>query len=95
MDITEEQAEDIAFADIGETVTIQEETFTVKDKVDNYREYRWNAARLTVLEKDGILYGSLYDIALTEMQESGCLYNDPEIFTIKAKAVTTVEYERV
>ena len=101
--ITEEQGEELAeygfYSNGGvKPIEIDGHTYTYKDVEEDVEDHRWNTTHLNIFEReDGKLFGMLYDVGLTETQENGFVYNNPELFEVTRveKVVTTVTYEKV
>lgn len=99
IEITEELGEEIYQKTWGKDtdITINDEGFTVVDKLSNYCEHRWADTCMVVLERlsDSKLFGMLYDEPSTEMQEDqgGFCYSTPELRSVTAEEVTVTSYK--
>lgn len=71
-------------------------SYTYYDSEENVKEHRWANTDWNIFKRDDDkLFALAWDDAATESQESGFVYNVPELFEVTEKAVTTSVYEVV
>lgn len=59
-------------------------------------DHRWADTDLMIYEReDGKLFGMKWDNGATENQESGFIYNAPELYEVEAREVKRTIYEAV
>lgn len=98
IEITEEQGEELYELEWikGASIEIEGHTYTYYSTEENVESHRWANTNLLVYKRnDGKLFGMLWDVGSTESQESGFIYNLPELYEVVAKEIKTVTYVAV
>ena len=101
--LTEEQGNELAEYGFystggGDPVNIEGHVYTYLDLEYDVQDHRWNTTHLCAFTRDdGKIFGMYYDVGLTENQENGFVYNQPELFEVSRteQVVTTVTYNEI
>lgn len=98
VELTEEQGEllqELSYEN-APAVEVDGHSYVYEGGEDNVEEHRWATSNLYVYKRDdGKLFGMLYDIGSTEEQESGFVYNKPQLYEVFEQKVTVSVYEAV
>lgn len=93
--ITEQLGEEISEMSIDEMIDIQGDEYFLIAINYNYEEHRWNDTAQFILrrDRDNTLWHLLYDYAKTEEQESGFMYNVPQLEEVDQELIETFVYK--
>lgn len=91
IEINESIGEEISNLSLGESIEINDQKYILHDVVNNHEEHRWcSTSQFILIDSNEICWQMLYDYGLTEEQESGFIYNKPELKEVNSytKSVT-------
>lgn len=96
--ITDDQGEELLETEYGSSAEIDGHTYDYFDIQYDVEDHRWNTTHLYIFKRDDEkLFGMKYDVGLTENQENGFVYNNPQLYEVnqKIETITKVSYSKV
>ena len=92
--ISENDGEKISNLDLSGEIEINGVKYQLIDRLDNYENYKWcNTTQFILRTENDSLYQMLYDYGSTENQESGFIYNTPELTEVTQEIIETYIYK--